>query len=292
MAMTRRQLFGLTAGAAAFGGAGVGVGVWARLLPGRQRIGETIGLDGGPVPMPTEEPSAVTYGNFRSPHRPGVDEAWALSVPAGIPAKGLPVIIVLHGYGDSHAVPFTRVGYQNFQTRCVAEGAQPFALASLDGEHSYWHKRADGVDWARLVSDGLVGELDKLGLDTSSLGLMGWSMGGYGCLRLAADELHGRVKAVASVATATYEKYEDCPHPDAFDSKADHDANTLNTRIGQLQGLPLHLACGVNDFYYERNQWLAEQLHPEQTLFVKGAHDFDFWRRAASVQMRFVADRL
>ncbi|WP_460704514.1 hypothetical protein [Luteococcus sediminum] len=60
---------------------------------------------------------------------------------------------------------------------------------------------------------------------------MGWSMGGYGALRLAAEELRGKAKAVASMATAFYEDFEHCPHPDAFDDEADYETNTLSGRI-------------------------------------------------------------
>lgn len=275
------------------GAAAVGAGVWERKLPGRHRIGYWVGLDGDPVPMPTDPPGQVSFATFRSDARPGVDEPYAVSLPTGQQMKGLPVVVCLHGYGDDHRFAFTDLGFDRFQNRVVSEGHQPFALVTLDGEHSYWHKRADGVDWARLVSDGLVPELTRLGLDTSRLALMGWSMGGYGALRLAAEELQGKVKAVASMATAIYEDFEHCPHPDAFDDEADYEANNLNDRIGRLKGLPIHLACGVNDFYIDANQWLEDNLEPTpETLFVKGDHEPDFWRRAAPVQMRFLADRL
>ncbi|MGO4957201.1 alpha/beta hydrolase-fold protein [Luteococcus sp. Sow4_B9] len=293
MGMSRRQVLGLGAGAAAVGATGVGVAIHERVLPGRHRIGYWLQLDGDPVPMPTDPPGQVEYATFSTAARPGVPEPWALSVPQGMSADGLPVIVVLHGYGDDHRFPFEELGFDRYQNRVIAEGAQPFAVATLDGGHSFWHERADGVDWARVVSDGLVPQLQEKGLDTSRLGLIGYSMGGYGALRLAAEELHGRVKAVGSMATAIYPDFERCPHPDAFDDERDYIENNLQDRLHKIKDLPVHLACGVNDFYIDINRWLAKQFDPEpQTLFVRGDHESDFWRRAAPVQMRFVADRL
>lgn len=293
MSISRRQLLGLGAGAAVLGGAGLAAGVATDRLPGRVKIGYKLQLDGSPVARPEGPAGPVTSHTFSSEHRPGVDEPWALSLPPDTPAKGLPVVVVLHGWGDDHAFCFDQIGMGVLQARVVADGGQPFALASLDGEESYWHRRANGVDWARLVSEGLLGELDTMGLDTSRLGLIGWSMGGYGALRLAAEELHGKVKAVASMATAIYPAWGQSPHATAFDDEADYNRNNLNDKIPQLAGLPVHLACGMNDHYIRINRWLAEQLDPEpQTMFQLGDHTANFWRKAAGPQLRFLADRL
>ncbi|GAA1388515.1 hypothetical protein [Luteococcus peritonei] len=292
MGISRRQLLGLGAGACLAGGAGVGYGIVTDRLPGRVEIGYKLQLDGGEVPRPEGPTGRMVTGSFRSEHRPGVPEPYAVSLPPGHEAKGLPVVVVLHGWGDDHRFCFEQVGMDVMQAAMVADGAQPYALASLDGEHSYWHRRADGVDWARLVSEGLLGELGRLGLDTARLGLIGWSMGGYGALRLAAEELHGAVRAVGSMATAIYADWDDAPQKYAFDDEADYAANNLNDKLDRLQGLPVHLACGINDHYITRSRWLADQIHPEQTMFQLGDHTVRFWRKASPDQLRFIADRL
>ncbi len=272
----------------------LGYGIESDVLPGKRRIGGVIGLDGDPEPMPTDPAGEVVVpAPFTSPFRPGTPEPWAYSLPPGQSITGLPVIIVLHGWGDDHRFCFDKLGMQHYQARVVAEGHQPFALASLDGEHNFWHPHPTGPNWARLVSDGLVGELAKAGADTSRIGFVGWSMGGYGALRLAAEEMHGRVKAVGAMSVALYRSLADCPHEGAFDNEADYQANKLIDRLDRLDGLPVHLACGVNDKYIEIDQWLAGQLSPTpQTMWRKGDHAPDFWRLAAPVQLRFVADHL
>lgn len=267
-------------------------GIATDRLPGRVQLGYKLQLDGGEVPLPTGPAGELTTDSFTSTFRPGAPEPYALSLPPGHRAEGLPVVVVLHGWGDDHRFCFDQVGMGVAQARMVADGATPFALVSLDGDHSYWHRRADGVDWARLVSDGLLDELDRLGLDTSRLGLLGWSMGGYGALRLAAEELHGRVRAVGSMATAIYPDWAHAPQGDAFDDEADYAANNLNDKLDRIRGLPVHLACGLNDHYIHVNRWLADELPATQTMFQLGDHTVRFWRKASPAQLRFIADRL
>lgn len=291
--LTRRQVIGAAGGTVAALGA-AGVGVERGLLPGRQRVGSLLGADGDPVPMPTDPAGGVVEGApFASRWRPGTPEPWAWSTPPGLSPTGLPVVVVLHGWGDDHRFCFDRLGMHRFQARVVAEGHQPFVLASLDGERNFWHPHHSGPDWARLVAEGLLGELGRLGADTTRLGFVGWSMGGYGALRLAADELHGRVRAVGTMSTALYQRLADCPHEGAFDDEADFRANRLVDRLDRLRGLPVHVACGVNDRYLRINQWLAGQLDPgTQVMWRRGNHTPDLWRLAAPVQLRFVADHL
>ena len=75
--------------------------------------------------------------------------------------------------------------------------------------------------------------------------------------------------------------------------EADFRANRLVDRLDRLRGLPVHVACGVNDRYLRINQWLAGQLDPgTQVMWRRGNHTPDLWRLAAPVQLRFVADHL
>lgn len=295
--ISRRALLGAGTVAAAGTGA-LGYGVWSWRLPGRLWLGYRLQLDGSPEPVPTDPAGPVHEASFESSFRPGTPEPWAWAAPLTatgeeMSPKGLPVVIVLHGWSDDHRAAFDQLAAHRYAARLANEGSQPMVVASLDGGLSYWHKRSD-AEWARLVSDGLVPELERLGCDTSRIALMGWSMGGYGVLRLAAEELRGKVRAVASMSTAIYSHWTTGLQGSAFEDEADYAANNLNDKVGQLQGLPTHLACGVNDPYIPMSKWLADQLDPAttQTMWRRGDHSFNFWRHAAPVQLKFIADRI
>ncbi|MEP6798810.1 MAG: alpha/beta hydrolase-fold protein, partial [Lapillicoccus sp.] len=136
----------------------------------------------------------VEEGSFRSAARGGVDTAYAISRPPDLPAgTGLPVVVVLHGKGGSWRDAFTALDLQQ-----VPRTPTPYAVVSVDGGGSYWHRRRDGEDAGAMVATELLPRLTDHGLDPSRLALMGWSMGGYGALLLAATLLRGKVRAVAT----------------------------------------------------------------------------------------------
>ena len=54
--------------------------------------------------------------------------------------------------------------------------------------------------------------------------------------------------------------------------KPAHETGFRTDRLDRLDGLPVHLACGVNDKYIEIDQWLAGQLSPTpQTMWAIGS---------------------
>jgi pimeloyl-ACP methyl ester carboxylesterase len=91
--------------------------------------------------------------------------------------------------------------FPDFLAATVAPGAvAPFALASVDGRSSYWHRRVGGEDrMAMLLQDFLPLLADRHGLARGPVALVGWSMGGYGAV-LAAEEHPGRFAAVAAAS--------------------------------------------------------------------------------------------
>ena len=87
--------------------------------------------------------------------------------------------------------------------------ATGLAVASIDGGNYYWHARrsestgADNIspdtppcDTGAMVMDDFIPLLGSIGLDRSRVGFLGWSMGGYGALLLAATMGPTKVAAV------------------------------------------------------------------------------------------------
>lgn len=292
---TRRtflRIAALAGGLAAVGGAGV-VGAETGVLPGRTRLAalhDRLLGDDDEGALPAVEPGDVGHGSYVSAARRGATVRWALAVPRGVAAAGLPLVVSLHGRGGDASSSFTDLGLQYHLQAVVDAGAAPFAVASLDGGDTYWHPRADGEDAGAAVLDELVPMLARRGLDTSRLAFFGWSMGGYGALALG--QRHPRTVAVAASSAALWERYEDSP-PVAFDDADDFARHGLVPRAGALRAVPTRIACGDADPFLPVDRRFAEALRPApQTAFGPGAHTTRYWRRTAGEQLAFVAAAL
>jgi hypothetical protein len=172
--MSRRAVLRLGSGAAA---GALGAYAMDRLLPGRPPpMATPVVMTGTGIPLaphPPLEPAlapapTMVTGSFVSAARGGVATNWAIARPPG-QTKPLRPVIALHGKGSSAAT--------------VMEGGVEQGLAQAGGG-SYWHKRASGEDCSAMVLNELVPMLGGQGLDTSRVGFLGWSMGGYGALLL------------------------------------------------------------------------------------------------------------
>src|SRR6478735_5919084 len=158
-------------------------------------------------------PTMVT-GSFVSAARGGVSTNWAIARPPGQTAPLRPVI-ALHGKGQDAAGVMTG-GVEQGLAQAVAAGIPPFAVVAVDGGGGYWHKRASGEDSGAMVLDELVPMLGSQGLDTTRVGFLGWSMGGYGALLLGARLGPARTAAICAVSPALWTS-PSAAAPGAFD---------------------------------------------------------------------------
>lgn len=237
-------------------------------------------------------PGELVDGSFASSAMEGVEVGWSISYPPGHePGDRLPVVVTLHGRGEDHTAAFSRLRLDHVLAGVVAAGVRPFAVASVDGsDHGYWHRRSDGTDAGAMVVDEFVPMLRRRGLDTTRLGLHGWSMGGYGAMLLAGkDRLPVRAVAVASPALFT--SAGSTPQG-AFDSAADFDAHDVYAHPEWLDGVPLRLDCGRSDPFYEASRAFAGDLaHRPAGGFEAGAHTAAYWRAVAPAELRFLGRR-
>lgn len=288
-----------------FGGAGLGLAlaaaggyeaVDAGVLPGRSTMHRVLGLNGPPGTIPDVDPGPAHSGRFRSAARSGAATGWTISYPPRAP-KRLRPLIVLHGRGADHRSAFgDQLGLDRFLAELVTNGAAPFAIASVDGgDHSYWHARNDGEDAGRMVIDEFIPLLAAQGLDTTRVGLLGWSMGGYGALLLGGQLGAARTAVVVAESPAIWHHAGDTPSG-AFDDAADFEAHTVFGRERQLHGIPVRLDCGTGDGFYPAARDYARSLTRAGITttggFEPGGHDLAYWRRMAPAQLQYVSQRL
>ena len=291
--VARRTLIGTGIGVAALGllGAGTAVAVEERILPGRSKLHQLLGLNGPAGRIPSTVPGPTTSGSFVSTARLGATCGWTVSYPPGSkPGDALPVLVALHGYGGDHRSAFwAGLGLDRFLAQTVERGSRPFAVASVDGGNTYWHRRATGEDAGAMVMDEFLPVLAQAGLDTAKVALLGWSMGGYGALHLGGLLGSARVSSVVAESPAIWHTAKEAAHG-AFDGAADFNANTPFGREASLAGIPLRVECGTGDGFCPNVEDYVAGLHPRPAGgFPPGGHNLDFWRREAPAQLAFAA---
>jgi len=244
------------------------------------------------APVDTAE---IFTGSFESAKMLGRQTNWMVARPAGVTGE-LPVVVVLHALNTDHRAAFMGgLEMQNLMQDWATQGNAPFALASVDAARSYYHPRTDGTDGGAMVLDEFLPLLEgdpALGLRTDRIGLFGWSMGGYGALRLGAMLGAPRVAAVAVSSPALWADPANFP-PRAFDNIADYQANSLFGQQGSFTQIPLLIECGSSDqFFTYTRQWMAALRPPPAFGTSPGGHTNRYWRGVLPGQIAFLGRNL
>ncbi|MFZ7087670.1 alpha/beta hydrolase [Curtobacterium sp. RRHDQ10] len=318
-ALSRRTLLVAAASTAAVLGAGAAgaAGVETGVLPGRSRLHRALGLDGPAGVVPSDAAGPFASGSFVSAARLGRSVSWGVSYPPGSrDDASLPVVVVLHGYGETHADAFgTRLGLDRFLAAAVAAGSRPFAIAAVDGGNTYWHARRSGEDAGRMVTEEFLPVLADRGLRSrpaDRVGFLGWSMGGFGALLLGSTLGRERVAAVGGMSVALWLS-ADRTASGAFDGPADFAAHDLYRRGALLGRVPVRVDCGTGDGFAANDRALVASIRAGSGsapgsgsgsgsgsaggagpigAFEPGGHDMAYWRRVAPAQLRFLAAHL
>jgi enterochelin esterase-like enzyme len=291
---SRRALLLGGLGIGALGVAGVAAGVEEGVLPGRTWVRSELGLDGEPGRIPQVSPGRVEHGSFVSRHRGGVHTRWSIAYPPGS-HSALPVLVVLHGLdNDDRSAMSPHLGLDRFLAAGVRDGLPPFAIASVDGGTTYWHRRPDGEDAGAMVLEEFLPLLRKCGLRTDRIALLGWSMGGYAALRLGAMLGPEHCAAVAAESPALWTNGDDAS-ASGFRDAAEYAEFIVFGHQEDLAGIPVRIDCGNDDPFHDATRayvaGFPRDQHPS-VHYQPGAHNMDYWRRMAPAQLRFVARHL
>ncbi len=269
--ITRRTLLTGAAGVAV-----VGLGVAA--VEGPRTLAKRLRDDvmGKPEAVIPNAPEGQIHLDTVHSKARGQDVSLFTAVPAGYGAGvGLPVCLVLHG-ATARPPDYQPFGLGKFLTAAVRRGAPPFVLAGADGGLLFWEPgHAPGDNPQAMVLDEMPGWLDARGFDTSRMAAWGWSMGGYGSLRLA-EVRPDWLKAVAAFSPAVE------PGDRAF------------AGVDQLAGQPLGVWCGTSDPLYENVQQFVAALpqKPDPLSYGDGAHTRAYWDSVTLPAFAFIGEKL
>ena len=291
MGISRRGFILGGAGAAVLvAGGGVGL-VEADVLPGRAKLNATLGLDGGAGTVPDIEPGPTVSGTFTSAAR-RTTVGYTIVRPPGATGK-LPLAVTLHGKNATNAQSITGLHYDKYLAAAVAGGTPPFALVMVDGGDTiYWHRRADGDDPLKMITDELLPIAAAHNLRTDRFGLTGWSMGGYGSLLIGEQLGADRVAAVAAVSPAIFADYASSS-AGSFDSAADFAANDPRSHPEELKDVAVLIDCGTDDPFAAQAQQMRALLTPGPAGSMSaGAHTDRYMTRVAPEQMNWLGQQL
>ncbi len=241
-----------------------------------------------PTPAAQAAPTMVT-GSFDSAARGGKTTNWAIARPPD-QTKALRPVIALHGLGGS-ASRVMDGGVEQGLAQAVNAGLPPFAVVSVDGDGSYWHKRASGEDCGAMVLNELIPLLDTQHLDTSRVAFLGWSMGGYGALLLGGRLGSARTAAICAVSPALWLS-PGAAASGAFDGADDFSANSV-FGMPALASIPIRVDCGDSDpFYAATKQFIAQLPNPPAGGFSPGGHNPGFWSSQLPAELTWMAPLL
>jgi enterochelin esterase-like enzyme len=231
-------------------------------------------------------PTKLT-GSFKSAARGGVETNWVIALPPGHTGVLRPVI-ALHGK-DGDANMMLDAGVEDGLAQLVKSGRQPFAVVGVDGgSNSYWHRRADGTDSGAMVLEELLPMLSSMGMDTSRVGFLGWSMGGYGALHLGAKLGPARTAGICAISPALFTSFAGSTLG-SFDSYDDWVQNSV-LGVPELSQIPLRVDCGTFDrFYFATRQFVNQLKTPPAGSFSIGGHDMGYWRTQLPGELAWMA---
>ena len=311
MALASRRRFlgcGLAGVAAA---AAVGLGgaelISSGDLPGKGALDTLDGACSVAAPdlAPYAPPGPQVSGTFYSAAR---NRAVGYTIgypPRHRPGSQLPLVIMLHGYGDTHvSALFGLTPARALALRVGGAPLPPMALVTVDGGAGYWNPHP-GDNPQAMLTDEVIPMCQRRGLGTESrsgarrIGVMGVSMGGYGALLLA-EKFPDLISAAAAISPAIWTSYAQAraANAGAYASAADFAADDAVTHAGALARVPVRIAVGFGDPFYPGVQALARALpedpggQPATVTFANGCHDNSFFTAQVPPSLAFLARHL
>ncbi len=248
------------------------------------------------VPGGGAQPGPVVRDSFVSAARGGVATRWSLIRPPGVSGP-LRVVLALHGHGGSTddllGPDWDLPGA--LARAVVDDGVEPFSIATVSGGTSFWHERPSGEDaGAMVLTEFLPMLLDRPDVAPGEIAMIGWSMGGYGVLRLAGILGSNKVAAVVASSPGLYTDPA-LAHPDGFADADEYARFSVMDDQTTLEGIPLRVDIGYSDPFYSATRTYVDSFGAGADVdayYGPGGHELDFTQRVLPAQLAFLSAHL
>jgi S-formylglutathione hydrolase FrmB len=235
-------------------------------------------------------------GTFYSRYRRR-NVGYALAFPPGYgPGSGLPLVVMLHGFGGNHTDALAGISPQQAVAMKVnGSPLPPMALVTVDGGGGYWNPHP-GDNPAAMVMDELIPlcQAHGAGRPPHRIGTMGISMGGYGALLLGQKFPHV-ISAVAAISPAIWTSYDQAhaSNAGAYASAADFAACDAVTHAAALANTPVRVASGIDDPFHPGVKALAAALGSNAAVEIsRGCHTDSFFASQEPPSLAFLGKHL
>lgn len=210
--------------------------------------------------------------------------------PGTAKVQNVPLVVLLHGVYGSHWVWALKAGVHKTCRRLIdEEKIQPMILAMpsdglyADGSGYLEHTGVDFEKW--IVEDVLQAVREQVPAVTgqSPVFITGFSMGGFGALRLGSKYPH-LFRAFSGLSSITH-----FDQMKQFVQDFEGLKKSVDLRDGVLEWMvrnkailpPFRFDCGVDDQLIEENRDLHRGLERNKIAHgyteFSGAHDWDYW---------------
>jgi len=219
--------------------------------------------------------------------------------PSVTKSTPLATLYLLHGYSGNYSnwvqqVPYikTLVDRYNYMVVCPDGGFGSW----------YWDSPIDkNYRYETFITQELLTAVESkynVCKGREGRGITGLSMGGHGALYLAIkhQDLYGAVGSTAGGVDIR-------PFPNNWeiakrlgeysDNRELWNANTVMNMLYMIKpnALKIFIDCGYDDFFYDVNQKLHQELQylqiPHTYLNLPGKHNWDYWSQSIAYQMVF-----
>jgi enterochelin esterase-like enzyme len=271
-------------------------------LPGKGELDQLDGACSVPAGLTDDAAPGPQYeGSFYSAAR-RTTVGYTIAYPPGHrPGARLPLVVMLHGFGENHQTALAGLTpARALALRVAGAPLAPVAMVTADGGGGYWNPHPGDNPQAMLTSE-LIPMCQHRGLGTGKrrIGAMGISMGGYGALLLA-EQFPALIGAIAAISPAIWTSYAQArtANAGAYATAADFARDDVVTHAGALAGTPVRVAVGDSDPFYPGVQALVRALPARpggtaaEAVTGRGCHTGPFFTSQEPGSLAFLARHL